>query len=107
MVPSWTVVTRVPRGGSFIHMGPPKGSYFEAIGRDPKPLKVGLPIGNWGRTAPVPEIVLARVQTTAKLLQSLGHHVEEFDASSLCDWESLLHSNTLNLVGMRALLPQQ
>ena len=33
----WEYLTRVPNGGSFIHMGPPRVSYLDAIRRDARP----------------------------------------------------------------------
>src|SRR5262249_58933595 len=46
----WEYLTRVPNGGSFIHIGPPPGSYLDAILREPRLLRVGLSSGPSGRT---------------------------------------------------------
>jgi amidase len=80
-------LTRIPNGGSFIAMGPPKGSYVAAIARDPGRLRIGLSTGMWGRKTPVDPQVAARVREVAKLLEGLGHTVEELDDAKICDWD--------------------
>jgi amidase len=82
-------LTRIPNGGSFIAMGPPGVSYVAAIQQDPKKLKVGLSVASWGRTTPVDAQVAARVREAGKLLESLGHTVEELDATKICDWTTM------------------
>jgi amidase len=100
-------LANVPRGGTFIRMERPAVSYKEVIERDPTRLRVGLATGQWGRSTPVPSAIVERVQMVARLLESLGHHVEEFDSAPLCDWETIWFAHSVNLIGMRALLPQQ
>ena len=62
--------------GSLCNLAPPERPYLEEVGREPGKLKIAFtarsPIG----TDVHPEAVKA-VQDTAKLLESLGHHVEE------------------------------
>ncbi len=62
--------------GAPYEIRPPAGSYLEALAEEPGPLKIALntqsPIG----TSVHPECVQA-VETTAKLLEDLGHRVEE------------------------------
>jgi amidase len=62
--------------GTPYEIRPPAGSYREALAEEPGPLKIALntqsPIG----TAVHPECVQA-VEKTAKLLEELGHSVEE------------------------------
>src|SRR6266851_3606569 len=75
----WEYLTRVPNGGSFIHMGPPRVSYLDAIRREPGQLRVGLTTGRWGRAPdPDPEVV-ARVREVARVLEGLGHMIDEVD----------------------------
>lgn len=68
--------THGPELCSLFHLAPPERPYLEEVGRDPGTLRVGFttrsPIG----TRVDPEAVKA-VEATAKLLESLGHHVEE------------------------------
>ncbi len=82
-------LTHIPNGGSFIAMGPPKGSYVAAIARDPAKLRIGLSTGLWGRVTPVDAQVAARVREVAKLLEGLGHAVEELDENTICDWPTM------------------
>ena len=54
----------------------PQGSYLKALAQAPRPLRIGFstasPIGT-----PVDPQAVAAVEDTARLLASLGHHVEE------------------------------
>ena len=67
--------THGPETGSLFHIAPPERPYLEEVRRDPGKLKIGFttrsPIG----TEVHPEAVRA-VEDAAKLLSSLGHHVE-------------------------------
>src|SRR6266404_4570161 len=74
---AYETLARVPNGGSFIKMGPPAGSYCEAITREPDRLKIGLSTGPWGRSGATEPEVADHVRLTGKLLAELGHHVEE------------------------------
>jgi amidase len=62
--------------GSLCHLAPPERSYLEEVSRAPRKLKIAFsttsPIG----TDVHPEAVKA-VREAAKLLESLGHHIEE------------------------------
>ncbi len=62
--------------GALFRIAPPQRTYLSELERDPAPLKIGFssrsPIG----TAVDPEAVQA-VQDAARLLESLGHQVEE------------------------------
>ena len=100
---AYETLTRVPNGGTFIAMGPPRVSYVEELKRDPGKLRVGLSTGLWGRTNPVDGQVAARVREAAKLLESLGHHVEEIDDSKICDWEQMWKGYITQWIGSRAL----
>src|SRR5216683_515211 len=82
-------MTRVPNGGSFIKMGPPAGSYVDAIARESGRLKIGLSTGAWGRGGATDPEVAERVRMVATLLERLGHHVEEVADAEICDWETL------------------
>ncbi|MGH8458910.1 MAG: amidase, partial [Nevskiales bacterium] len=68
--------THGPEIGSLYHITPPERPYMEEVGRDPGKLKIAFttksPIG----TVVDPEAVKA-VQDAARLLESLGHHIEE------------------------------
>jgi amidase len=99
---AYDYLTRIPNGGSFIRMSEPSGSYFQAIERDPEQLTIGLSTGMWGRANPIDLEVAERVRAVAKLLEGLGHHVEELTDASICDWETLWSAYCANWVGSRA-----
>ena len=104
---AYETLTRVPNGGSFIAMGPPRGSYVEAIKHQPGRLRVGLSTGMWGRANPVDSEVAARVRDAAKLMESLGHHVEELDDAKICDWNAMWTGYITQWIGSRALFDFQ
>jgi amidase len=99
---AYDYLTRVPNGGSFIKMEPPSGSYLDAIGRDPGRLKIGLSTGKWGRATPIDPEVAEHVGAVAKLLDDVGHHIEEIADQSICDWQALWLAYGVNWVGGRA-----
>src|SRR5215468_3163678 len=74
---AYDYLTRIPNGGSFIRIGEPSGSYFTAIEHDPEQLRIGFSTGVWGRANPPDLEIAGRVGAVAKLLEGLGHHVEE------------------------------
>ncbi len=92
---------RVPNGGSFIKMGPPAGTYVEAIAREPGRLKIGLSTGSWGRGGTTDPEVADRVRVAATLLEGLGHHVEEIADAAICDWETLWWSYITQWISCR------
>ena len=105
---AYETLTRVPNGGSFIAMGrPPAGTFVEAIKRDPAKLRIGLSTGMWGRETPVDSQVAARVREAAALLESLGHHVEELDEASICDWPTMWKGYITQWIGSRAMFDLQ
>src|SRR5205823_5058014 len=83
---AYDYLTRVPNGGRFIKMELPSGSYLETIERDPGRLTIGLSTGMWGRQTPTDSEVMERVRAVAKLLDGLGHHIEEIADQDICDW---------------------
>lgn len=94
-----------PNGGTFIKLAPPDGSYLDVVARDPKTLRIALSTGRWGRATDVDPQVAARAREAARLLEALGHHVEELDDTKICDWEELWWSYHAQWVGSRALFP--
>jgi amidase len=97
-------LTRVPNGGSFIHMGPPPGSYLRALRRAPGRLRVALSTGRWGRNGrPDPEVV-TRVREVGRVLEGLGHRVEEIDDRGICDWEAMWWGYLTQWIGSRSQL---
>ena len=99
---AYDYLTRTPNGGSFIPMGQPSVPYLSAIERDLGPLKIGLSTGAWGRATATDPEVAERVRTVAKLLDDLGHLVEELDDRSICDWTALWSAYTIGWTGGRA-----
>ena len=86
---AYDYLTRVPNGGSFIKMGPPAGSYLDAIAREPGQLKIGLSTARWGRSTDTDPQVAQRVRDVARVLESLGHAVEELNDDAICDWPTM------------------
>jgi len=101
---AYDYLTQISNGGSFIPMGQPSGSYLAGIERDPGQLKIGLSTGAWGRATATNSEVAERVRTVAKLLDGLGHRVEELDDRSICDWTALWSAYTTGWIGSRAQL---
>lgn len=100
---AYETLTRVPNGGTFIAMGPPRGSYLAAIERDPRSLRVGLSTGRWGRATATDPQVAARTRDVGTLLESLGHHVEDIDDAALCDWAAMWSGYITQWIGSRAM----
>ena len=99
---AYDYITRIPEGGAFIHMGPPASFYSASVGRDPGKLKVGLSTGRWGRQSETDPEVSERVRVVGKLLEELGHHVEEIDDAAICDWATLWDGYVTNWISSRA-----
>lgn len=68
--------THGPEACSMYRIEPPQRPYLEEAGRDPQPLKVAFSTRSPIDTEVSPEAIRA-VEDTARLLESLGHHVEE------------------------------
>jgi amidase len=99
---AYDYLTRIPNGGSFIKLGEPSGSYLQAIERDPGRLTIGLSTGMWGRATATDPEVAERVRSVAKLLDGLGHHIEEIADECICDWPALWSAYWVNWVSGRA-----
>jgi amidase len=95
-------LTRIPAGGAFIPMGPPEGSYLRALRRPPGRLRIGLSTAAWGRNGRPDSEVAARVRDVARVMEGLGHRVEELDDASLCDWDTLWSTYVIQWIGTRA-----
>ena len=95
-------LTRIPAGGAFIPMGPPEGSYLRALRRPPGRLRIGLSTAAWGRNGRPDREVAARVRDVARVMEGLGHRVEELDDASLCDWDTLWSTYVIQWIGTRA-----
>ncbi|MBV9858697.1 MAG: amidase [Alphaproteobacteria bacterium] len=95
-------LTHIPNGGSFIRMGPPGRSCLAAIERPAGTQRVALSVGAWGReTTPDPEVT-ERARAVARVLEGLGHRVEEIEDAAICDWDTLWWTYIANWVGGRA-----
>jgi amidase len=95
-------LTRIPSGGAFIHVGPPEASYLRAIRRPPGRLRIGLSTGAWGRGGRTDAEVAARVREVGRVMEGLGHRVEEAADTSLCDWEAMWSAYLTQWIGSRA-----
>lgn len=99
---AYDYLTRIPEGGAFIHMGAPASSYSASLARDPGKLRVGLSTGRWGRETETDREVAERVRVVARLLEEMGHAVEEIDDRALCNWETLWDGYVTNWISSRA-----
>ncbi len=93
---------RGPNGGFYIPMAPPEGSYLEAIKRKPGKLKIGLTTGSWGRSSATDAEVAGRVRAVAKALEAVGHHLEEVDDKTICDWQAMWQGYITQWIAARA-----
>ncbi|MFH8238941.1 amidase [Streptomyces sp. NPDC018321] len=83
---------RGPEPGDPYFAQEPSRPYAEEAVRDPGPLRIGVLTQAWGghrTTAPVAD-ALSR---TVRLLESLGHEVEEAEVGLGVDWEDFLLAN--------------
>ena len=95
-------LVRIPRGGAFVELPPPAESYLRAVERDPPQLRIALSLGPWGRDAPVAARAAERVRDAARLMESLGHIVEEIQDAEICDWPLLWDTYVQHWIGSRA-----
>jgi amidase len=100
----YETLVRMPKGGSYIHMGPPAESYVAAIGCDPRRLRIGLSTGTWGRGQPTDPQVAARIREVGRAMEALGHIVEEVADRDICDWEVMWRCYIQNWIGSTATL---
>ncbi|HXA26308.1 MAG TPA: amidase [Acetobacteraceae bacterium] len=96
-------LTHVPNGGSFIKMGAPAGSYLDAVAREPGKLRIGLSTARWGRGTDTDPQVAARAHDVARLLESLGHAVEELNDDAICDWPTMWQTYMTGWISSRLL----
>jgi len=68
--------TAGPESGEPYSAPPPVGTFLEAVGRAPRPLRIAVSREKWGEGNYRPE-VLAGLERTVALLAGLGHRVEE------------------------------
>jgi len=80
--------TAFPLGKRFIAAPPPAPSYANAALQPPGRLRIALSTGRWGHVAACEAQRAERTRQVAKLLESLGHHVEEVNDSDISDWDS-------------------
>ncbi len=100
---AYETLSRIPNGGTFMPLKAPPHGYVESLSIDPGRLRVGLSTGRWGRSTDTDPEVAARVREVAKLLESLGHIVEEIDDSTICDWEVMWRTYLTQWIGSRAI----
>ncbi|MFF1696254.1 amidase [Streptomyces sp. NPDC058257] len=83
---------RGPEPGDPYFAQEPSRSYAEEVTRHPGSLRIGVLTHAWGghrTTAPVADAV----SRTMRLLESLGHHVEEVTVDLGADWEEFVLAN--------------
>ena len=80
---------RKPAGGTFYPMAAPEGSWLEGLQCPPGPLRIALSTGPWGREGGCDPEVADKVRDFARVLEGLGHHVDEVGDETLCDWPAM------------------
>ncbi|MER8188051.1 amidase [Kitasatospora sp. NPDC094015] len=90
-----------PETGDPYAAAPPRRPYAEEVGREPRPLRVGLLTTPWNGRAVEPAVREATLDA-ARLLESLGHRVEPTTVDLGVSWEEFVLANarlwTANLV---------
>ncbi|MCM2564838.1 amidase [Janthinobacterium kumbetense] len=71
---------------------PPGHSWLSQVGVAPGKLRIGVQRAACNGTRPVPAIEAA-LDATVRLLESLGHHVEEVAPALGVSWEAFVHAN--------------
>lgn len=79
--------TRGPGIGDTVIAPPPERPYAHEVGADPGRLRIGM-LDHSPRGIPVDPACVAGVHATARLLESLGHHVEPAWPAALRDQDS-------------------
>ncbi len=82
----------IPAVGEPYYTALPKESFLSSVGRDPKPLKIGLmmdPLNGATTSATVSGVV----EKAAKLCEELGHTVEPVRLDLGVTWDAFLHAN--------------
>lgn len=71
----------------FIAARPPESAYSEQIRHAPKPLRIAVSAGNWGRPGGCCAPVAQRVAEVATVLTEVGnHHAETVADDLICEW---------------------
>lgn len=78
--------------GEPYYIAPPERPYLSELGRDPGRLKIGVLLHplNGAKTAAG---VAAATSRTARLCETLGHHVEEVTLDLGVSWDGFVHAN--------------
>jgi amidase len=71
---------------------PPSHSWLSQVSAAPGKLRIGVQRAASNGAHPVPAVDAA-LDATVRLLQSLGHHVEEVQAALGVSWEAFVHAN--------------
>ncbi|PHV22777.1 amidase [Janthinobacterium sp. BJB446] len=71
---------------------PPSHSWLSQVSAAPGKLRIGVQRAASNGAHPVPAVDAA-LDATVRLLQSLGHHVEEVQAAQGVSWEAFVHAN--------------
>src|SRR5450830_1048792 len=70
----------------------PGHSWLSQVSAEPGKLRIGVMKDAWNGARPVPDITTA-LDITVRLLESLGHHVEEVAPALGVSWDAFVHAN--------------
>lgn len=76
-----------PEVGGLYFVSPPERTYFDEVGRAPKPLKIAFTTQSPSGERVHPDCI-AGVEATVKVCADMGHHIEE--NAPIYDWQSML-----------------
>jgi amidase len=79
-------MAHIPNGGSFMNVLPYDGSYLDAIAQSPGKLRIALSAGFWGCEEPTDPQIIERVYQVARILEDLGHTIEEVKDETICNF---------------------
>ncbi len=93
-------------GETFMAVVPPSDTFTAELERPIEGLRVAIIVGECGRETQVDQECVSRVLEVGQVLDGLGHHVEEVDEETICDWSVLWRGVDVNWIGDTRFWPE-